>query len=489
MVVALLSFILAGQILLTGSRSIISRPMWFDELMTYRLAADPNLGHAMDAFRSGVETAPPARLLLLRIFCALTGGVDESRMRIFSILGALAAMAGAYLLARRLCNPLAALVAALAVGTHPLLIEQQFQCRFYANQVSFAIWFYIALLWSKPAGAWKLLRMLSLAAMAALVCTMHYFGIFSLSLIVCADAIFDRRPWRRKFINLLPTLAGPAALLVCLPIYFSQKAALSIPTWISPADVAQTLDYFRDLLAALPIAIVLIAYFISTTFSKKPEENHNGASGASEIAGLLGLLLLPAVVWAFSILIQPALLTKYAIDTVAGFVPVAALFASRLNRGLAMICLVILIAMGGAETVVQFQYNQRYVDSTNSLISALRSITDAREPILFAHTDEFCAVSRYAPELTPRCYFLDFEVPKASDHPPTPFMIVERDVQRPATKFYPDYQMATLKDLNARSRFILVAFTQDLPIIQAMDPTLAFHRLPSGLIEGRRAAR
>lgn len=482
-IVALVLFagVLAAQIFATGSKSVLTRPLWLDELMTYRLAADPDLSHAIAAVSAAVDSGPPIRLLLLRGFCAVTGGVDELHMRLFSVFSVLLAMEGAYLLARRVAKPASAFLAALAVASHSLLAQEQFDCRFYSTFVAAVIWFFLILVWTKHARRGRAYLNIALALAAALVCTLHYFGIFSLALILAADSLFDRRPVRAKIVTYLPTLAGPVALALSLPCYFSQKAAVTVPTWIAPADLRDTLAYFRDLLVGLPLLILAVAYFLSTIISPPAQSS---SADDSSIAGLISLLLLPLVLWIFSILLQPVLLAKYAIGAVAGPLPLFIFFAARTNRGLVLASIALMIGIGAVNTVIVYRFNQTYTNSTSALISALRGVNNS-EPFVFAHSDEFCAVNKYAPELASRSFFLNFNTPKDSDHPPTNFMIAERDVQRSASHFYPDYQLATPDDLKRITRFVLIATTSDLPIIKSLDNSLKFHRLPNNLFEAR----
>jgi uncharacterized membrane protein len=481
-VTLLLAAILGGQIFLTGSKSLLSRPLWLDELMTYRLAADPDLSHAIAAVGAAVDSGPPIRILMLRAFCELTGGIDEIHMRLFSLTSALAALAGAYLLSRRVARPSAAFLAALAMGTHPLMLDHQFQCRFYSTFVAAVVWFSVFFVQTKRGGRRQLMWNIATALAATLVCTLHYFGIFSLALVLSADFMFDRRPWRVWLIRAIPVLAGPIALAASLPFYYSQRAAMTVPTWIPVANLAETMEYFRELLALIPLTILVAAYFLSEIFFAGSERI---ADGENSIAGLTGLLLLPMAVWLVSVVMQPALLTKYAIGTVVGFLPLFAFLARRANRSVLIFAIALMAGIGAINTVVLCRYNQAYTDSTNSMIAALRSVIGS-EPFVFAHSDEFCAVNKYAPELAARSLFLDFETGKSSAHPPTDFMISERDIQRSASRFYPDYQMANPDDLKRVSRFVLIASPADLPIIQSMDNSLTFHRLQNGLIEAMR---
>jgi hypothetical protein len=71
-------------------------------------------------------------------------------------------------------------------------------------------------------GADRRVSALVLAVLSAFVCTIHYFGIVSWCVAVAAGGVLA---WRRGVTprRLVPMLAGPLALGLCLPLYASQR--------------------------------------------------------------------------------------------------------------------------------------------------------------------------------------------------------------------------------------------------------------------------
>src|SRR5205807_2105332 len=148
------------------------------------------------------------------------GRHDELALRSFAFLAAVLALIGVYLILRMSFPLAASVVAVFAMWCHPVLQEQAFEARFYVPWLAAIVWYAYLLVRSRR-GAGIALNV-GLAFVAAYVCTVHYFGIITLLLVLGAELAWR---WTRRLgllTGVFASLAGPLALVFCLPMLFEQ---------------------------------------------------------------------------------------------------------------------------------------------------------------------------------------------------------------------------------------------------------------------------
>src|SRR5207253_8559564 len=187
-----------------------------------------------------------------------------------------------------------AVVGALVLWAHPLVIHHAFEARFYAPLMAATA----LVAWSLgvPGRRGQVL----LAVFSILLCTLHYFGVLVLILLI-GGAIGSGRRSRR---NLWAAAFGPLAMLACLPILLQQRAALPHKTWLSDLDSAAVWQFAKEL-TCLPVLLVFVAAYVVGRFTKMR------GIRISLFAPLLALLAMPLLLLLISVTVQPVMLARY----------------------------------------------------------------------------------------------------------------------------------------------------------------------------------
>lgn len=452
--VSVLIAVVLAQMAVAGGFSLVRRHFWVDEMFTQTLVADPDLGHALRALAGGLETHPPAFYLVLRGFTALAGGANEVTLRLFALLSVLTGLAGVYALLRQCFAPLVCFAALLAVWGHPLVVVHAFEARFYGPWLAGVVWFAYCLVRCREAGRsrwWDVLVGLA----AVFVCTVHYFGIITLGLVLAFE-LWARRsarlsPWR----GVTPAVLGPLALLACLPLLLHQRAAMTVPTWVESAGPGWSFEFLSKLLFPAGLAAVLVAAWLA-----RLAQGDSGRAERAEginlkaLAGLSGLLVLPVVLIVFSFTVQSVLIEKYALPAVAGLAPSAAYALARAGR-LWQIGLCGVLCLTGVRELHAYAVQTRDHDEhfTAGLIDNLRQNTGDAD-VIFETQHNFYVVCRYAPDLAPRCFFLDYERGQIGND--SHFRVFSRDLARCYDAYYPVFGMKKWEGLRERQSFYLV---------------------------------
>lgn len=414
-----------AQLVLADATSLFFSHFWLDELFTVTIVTDPDLAHGMRALANVVDTHPPDLHLLLRLWTAILGSQDEAAFRSFSLLWIFLALLGIYLVLRDVFPPLPALAGVLAVWCHPLILRHAFEARFYGPWCAAAVWYALILSRALRSREFAVPRKGWLAALAVssiFLCTIHYFGILTLALV--SAAVFVRRPpWSKRYLSCLLAIAlGPLALVGCLPFFLGQRAALTVGTWITPPDFAESV------VGLSPLLLVFGLYYLRRFLV----DNLPAESETSAVIGLVSLALLPAVLTVFSLLVQPATMARYILPALVALAPVTA-FVTRLLPRAAQVVVCLFLAGVAIYDMSELAKHYRERDGrTNELIAALRALP-ADVPVVFEYTNSLYVVARYAPDQRERCFFLDFErqdLDRAGNH-----RIVTRDVARQVRAF------------------------------------------------------
>ena len=332
---------------------LITRPLWLDEVHTLIVANRPSASLVMSDISAGVDTAPgllhlvlwgvgrivPLNAVVLHIFPFLT--VWLGHVFLFAAL-------------RRRFDLVPALGGTLAVLGHLLVIQMTYEARFYGP------WLMLA-----AAFAWAVGREPSrgrdalVALFAILVCTVHWFGVISLGIMCVAVLLAHWRHWRVGLRAVIPAAAGLVVLALCTPILLSQRAAVTVPTWIPAVDSAQSWVMVRTFwLALVPVlaAIVLLARRLGsgddgrgpTADGREPdaEAGSRGRYWDASIAALGSLALMPLAIGVVSYVLQPSLLDRYATVAALAWGPLVALAIQSLPSRPRLLFCALLLSLG-----------------------------------------------------------------------------------------------------------------------------------------------
>lgn len=450
--------ILAAQLLDTKIGMVLRRPLWLDEVHTALIVEDPSPRHAFRALAAGADMNPPALYAIDRAVTWCARSTGPAALRTTSLVFTLAGIVGIYAITRRAYAPRIALAAAAAAWANPLLLHQAFEARFYAPWFGGIVWFAYALNAASRSPRSLGLRLL-LAATSVFVCTIHYFGVFSLLLVIMAQALVAARRQDRIRPLVVWMAAGPMCLLACIPMYRGQRRSLSAPTWISMPGGRELLEYFGGLYDSLILVPPMLVLFASLFLTRGPARSGEGATqdpdaGMLDLAGLGSLALMPMFLAAFTLLIQPALLPRYAIVAVGSLGVLGVPLLARSGR----IGTWAVLATYLLYSTVTLHYQQRdfgkEARSIAERLAHLRGLAPA--PLIFKSRHALYREG-WASGRPPKTWYLWDEAEAGAAL--TNYAAVERDVARTLNRWYGMPQVLGIKSLSA-PHFYLVGFTE-----------------------------
>ena len=476
----------------TDGWMLFSRPLWLDEVLTYLVANDPSFFHAMAAVRHGVDANPPGLHATLWIVAKVGGGIGPVGLRAFALASVMLAMLGVYCAARRLgAGPPAALAGAAAMAACPLGVQQAVEARYYGPLLAILAWFAYAQIRARTTRrpAWAFAALALLAGAAGFV---HYFGFLAIGLMGAADCWPDDQPFRAKW----PRLAGPAAGLMAagvaaLPFFLSQRAGLSVKTWVEPVEFGAVIGAWRGLVA--PASVVAVLGIAAFGFVVRGRSRTRGeAAGGAVPPGramlpAAALLLFPLVIYGFSALVQPSFIGRYLTPTL---VPLGLGCAVAVEAGatgglglkprgrplvaaLAITLLGLLAAgwMGGLELRsrrdLALRDRARSADIRRTAALAARS-SPKGEPVVFLRRFDLYPLVASDPALFARCALLDFEDDPRKLLPPG--SRIERDLGRKVAAMYPArFRLVTVDNLRrAKGYFFVLAPPNRRPVLRRL---------------------
>ncbi len=334
--------------------NLFVRPAWLDEYHTILVAGQDSLAHSLGSLARGADFNPPLLTLMVRGVGTVTNAMDPSGLhmlplRIFSFACVLAALTATFVVLRSRFEFGPSLLATFAVWSQPLAIEHAFEARFYGPWMMFAAFYTLALVHSP--GLSRSVRYVAVSASAMGVCLIHYFGVITWGLALSGfilHSIVDEgtrsRDARRD--TLLASLAGPAALIGCAPLYVGQRAALSVATWIKPPSMEGVASFLSDLYAqgAFVVVIFWVGARLMPAREQRPADGLTPNRRLHSFSPIDFLVLTPLAIVAFSYVVQPALVERYAIVGLLGLAPAIAWSLQRASTTMRVFALVTLLS-------------------------------------------------------------------------------------------------------------------------------------------------
>ena len=366
---------------------LMGHGLWYDEIVTWTLANDPQLGRPIEAIRGAFDANPPTLAILLRPIAQNFGsGPEPLRWAMLAAMGV--AMLGAYVLLRRVAGPLAAAAGALVIWASPLGMGQAFEPRFYMPLLAATAWVgvFSPAVWRSEPGVGRIVGRLLFAATAAFACALHYFGIVGVGLLMLPQLFAHRRTlfskeggWVGRWLALL---AGPLALLACFYFLLAQRDFRGGVTWMADKPIREMPDYIARITLDWALAPVLIGLAVGVAVS--PGTRTRPARPlTAELRGALLLVLMPTFLMAFTLLLQPATQPRYGIVMLLGLAAISALVlrhGGRLASVLAIVGLLGFSAMN-LRDLVRGAPGELRRDAT--FAARVQQATDTGLPTLF----------------------------------------------------------------------------------------------------------
>ena len=405
MVLTALVSLFSLQVLLSDAGSLFSRRFWFDEWVTHLVVSDPHLPRAFAALRTAVYDNAPGLFVILRGIGGAFGTTSEVTLRTFAFLSIIVGLLGIYAALRRAFSPAVALTTVLAVWAHPLVLYHAFEARFYAPWFAAAVWFafLLARVGDGPRKSWDNAL---LGVVAVVLCTIHYFGVATMLLIVASELL--RRGWAgRSWTLLAPSIVGFLAVAACVPLLKAQRATLTVDTWVPAPSPGAVWHFAHEILLPAHLSSLLAVASVSLMVRAVHNAKSPGSTGLREayssFVGLSSLVCFPALLVLFSYVVQPALIPRYAIAAVAGLAPGIALVVHTIPRAfLAVLCVFFLLSSSRSLRHMAIDHEVR-TQRTIELADVIRRHT-ADHPVVFESHLPHDFV-HYAPDLAERLYF------------------------------------------------------------------------------------
>lgn len=431
----------------TGSWFVFGRRFWLDEILTAFLAEAPGPVKLLTALTDGADFSPPLYYLIAWVSVALSPASTEVTLRVLSALATVGTVIAAYALLRRATGAQASAAGTVALTAHPLVIANCFEARCYALWICSVACLILAIV--RETEKSSVVRQLSIALGSAAVCLCHYFGILALSLIAVGVVHACRKAsWRILF----PMLAGPASVLLCLPVLLGQRRALSVPTWLPPVDIGAVISFLGDL---IPLTLILTTSLVLALFSDRRDDSDAPSEGSefSMVFRLLAYLgLLPIVLILFSIFAQPSLLGRYAAPAVLAYTLPCALVCLRCGRRtrLAVLCAYALMATANFWSYANGRAREE--SRVEQAISTLRRVAEAG-PLIFESRSDLYPIARYASDLGDRSFLIRFD--RNRPRGLSPRYVIESEAATHVTRHFGGPHVIDYPELKEMKRAVL----------------------------------
>jgi hypothetical protein len=345
-----------------------------------------------------------------------------------------------------------------------MVIIQAFQIRFYG------LWLLCCALF-----AWSLSvqrrRSTMIAITAVLVTTSHWYGVFSLGLMVAAAACSQLPRWRAGVRLVAPSAVAAVAFAAILPLAAGQRGATTVNSWIPEFTIAQ----LHGIVAAFWVTSVPILGLLGVAFGVgrvwreggRPAVVGQARATVTEpgVAALIALGFMPLVLVALSLLGQPSMLQRYGLPAALAWAPLVAFGMEMLGQWSGAFFAVALTPAWLAMFSNEATGSRIDAARDRELTAQLQRASAMQLPVVFAsihdmypqyagHRDTRLSV-RYLdlPDSAVRRIFAAGD-PNAGS---SKSVRLERDFARVHARRYGFPVLATQADLDTVPRFVLVA--------------------------------
>jgi hypothetical protein len=467
-----LAVLAAGIALLAiaGGSVLWTRPLWFDELccVSYVVSDASSPLEVVRRVAHSWDYAPPLLHLLVWPIARLAGGeLTPVVLRSLSLIAVCAALVFVYAALRRRLARLPSVGGALAVAGHALVIGHAFEGRFYGFWLLFAAGY----AWSLGVSAARR-RDIAQAIFSILLVGIHWFGIFSLSLMALGAAAVLRGPLRTRLRTLAGSAPGFIAALALAPMAITQRSGAVGYLWLPPLNGDQIAEFARLFwIAAVPVVAAIVV--LGRTFrNETADPSLSSVLRDPSMAGMLSLSLMPLLLMVISALLQPSMLDRYGIVSILAWAPVVALALASVGGLVRVACVAGLV-------FVMLLNGQRVVTSRRDFaadVAAMRGAYDEAKsrqlPIVFWGLHSIYPVAGPISQRTPRALARYLDLPDSSlaalfpgdaMEPVRRKYRLDRDQARGHARTYGFPVLATQAQLESTPRFLLIAGEASLP--------------------------
>lgn len=447
---------------------LLWRPLWVDEVHTMLVADRASPVDVIADLANGADFGPPLVPLAAWALRHVVPQLTPTMLRLASLACVLGALLLVYSVLRKRFGVEASLAGVLAVGTQELVIAHSFEGRFYGPWllcIAFVAWTL-----SAPRPRW------TLAVASVLLCTVHWYGVIALSLMLAAVVALHWRGWRSAIMEVLPASAGFVALAACIPLSLGQRQALSVSTWVPDFTFAQLTVLLTALWGSAVPVVGMLAFAVGA-IARRAMRGHSlaeplrSAGQQPGVVAVLSLALMPLVLAALSAAGQPSMLGRYNIPAVLAWAPLIALGAEAIGRWPSRLLAAWLLWLWLPGYAREARRKRAFDVGVRQAATSYRKATESNVPVVFMSMHTLYAVSALHPKERSSLAFLEltdstlfalfggdarFQRLNKGVH-------VEMDVVRVHARRFGFPQVAKQSYLQLAPRFALVAPAPDLP--------------------------
>jgi hypothetical protein len=462
---------------LFGGSVLWTRPLWFDELcctvFVVKDASSP-FDVIANVYRPG-DYAPPLLHLIVWFVGWLAGGVTPVVLRSISLVCVSVGLLFLYATLRRHFGRAPSSAGTIAVASHALVIAHAFEGRFYGPWLLFAAAFAWCLgLDHNRARSRR--RDISIALSSILLPTIHWFGIFSLGLMCVAAVVVHGRRWREGLRLIAPSAAGVVALLICVPMAIVQRASSTGMLWVKELSGQQVME-MAWLFWLAPSVVLAVVLVLAQSLRDAPANaltpsrpNALTLLRAPDLAALTSLALMPVVLIALSVVLQPSMVPRYGIVAVLAWAPLVALAAAsvgRVARAAVLALMVLMLCLGAKRAIAE---KQEFADLFAVLTAEYEQAKAEHVPIVFTSMHIIYPTAGLQRSDTMPARYLDLPdstimalFPAPGMEPIRKKIRLDRDQARGHARTYRFPILATQAQLDTTRRFFLLATDISLP--------------------------
>jgi hypothetical protein len=463
-------------LLLSDGGILITRPFWVDEVLTVLVAGRSSPIEVLADLGHGADGGASLFHLSMWLLDKLTGGLTPTAVRMLSLLCIVGALIVVFALLARRFSGTASAAGTLAVGANALVIEHSYEGRFYGPWL-----LCLALV------AWALGRRqetptrrnaIALAVIAFALCTIHFYGIVTLAIMIVAVIVSRGSRWRDVIPEVKPASAGLLALPIIVPLALAQRQAYSVPSWLPDFSVDQLTGILGDFwMATVPFAAAVIIVVAILMLRRRGDATRlERVRLPFEDAGVVSLIALattPVALASLSVVGQPSMLPRYGIGAALAWAPWVAVAATLGGRWIGRVMIIGIAWYWFVGYTKEVRLKHGYANALRATAGAYQQARIGGEglPIVFSSIHVMYPLLTDARGADARALFLD--VPDSTFDRLFPdstrlgqanrIVVLERDLARVHRDRFGIPGLAPLDELARVDRFLLLAPEGRLP--------------------------
>jgi len=379
--------------------SSVAKPFWFDEIVSWIIARQPNLAAIWAAFSRGAETQPPLFDLIERSAAVIPNA--EVGFRLPSVIGFACVLVCLFVFVRRRSGGIYGLISAAMVMSTTLYMPYAIEARPYSLEVACVA---VALIAYQRAPAFRWVALMAFAL--AMAESLHYYAIFAILSFAAAEGVFfwktstfRLRIWVSLILGALPLVAF-WPLLAHLKVYYGQNFWAQ-PTLWSLRDVYGhflQVSYFWGLAASVVCGLVVLGA-LSLVLDEPAEENAKWPF--HERILVFFLLATPLIVFVATKLVHGGYTERYVLFSVLGISSAIGIALPRLGRPTLIVFSALLVSAIAVQEA-SFWLSKKphwHVQSNAPLVERmLRTAGHADLPVVVTNRQQYLELVYYAPQ-------------------------------------------------------------------------------------------